>query len=65
MPLVPAWVDTPAKRGGVGAPIALTGNYGVDLAKVLAFYDRVMPGHPRFAALAATVAAAISGGNDA
>ena len=65
VPLVPAWVDTPAKRGGVGAPIALTGNYGVDLAKVLAFYERVMPGHPRFAALAATVAAAISGGNDA
>ncbi len=61
VPLVPAWVDTPAKRGGVGAPITLTGNFSADLAKVLAYYQRVMPGHPRWAALAATVAEAISG----
>ena len=65
VPLVPAWVDTPAKRGGVGAPIALTGNYGLDLAKVLAFYERVLPGHPRIAALAATVQAALAGDQNA
>ena len=58
VPLVPAWVDNATKRGGIGPPIMLSGDYAADLAKVLAFYESVMPGHPRWALLAATVAKA-------
>ena len=58
VPLVPAWVDNATKRGGLGPPIMPTGDYAADLAKVLAFYQSVMPGHPRWALLAQTVAKA-------
>lgn len=64
VPLVPAWVNNATNRGGIGPPIMLTGDYAADLAKVLAFYQSVMPGHPRWALLAATVAKA-AGENDA
>ena len=58
VPLVPAWVDNATLRGGLGPPIMPTGDYAADLAKVLAFYESVMPGHPRWKLLAATVAQA-------
>ena len=58
VPLVPAWVDDATKRGGLGPPIMLTGDYTADLTKVLAFYQSVMPGHPRWALLTETVAKA-------
>jgi 1-acyl-sn-glycerol-3-phosphate acyltransferase len=58
VPLVPAWVDNALGRGGIGPPIMPSGDYGLDLAKLLAFYETVMPGHPRLAVLAASVAAA-------
>ena len=64
VPLVPAWVDNATKRGGIGPPIMPTGDYAADLAKVLAFYLSVMPGHPRWALLAETVAKA-AGEHDA
>ena len=58
VPIVPAWVDNAAKRGGIGPPIMPTGDYAADLGKILAFYQSVMPGHPRWTLLAATVAEA-------
>ena len=58
VPLVPAWVDNNTLRGGLGPPIMPTGDYAADLAKVLAFYESVMPGHPRWKLLAETVAQA-------
>ena len=58
VPIVPAWVDNATLRGGLGPAIMPTGDYAADLAKVLAFYESVMPGHPRWALLAATVAQA-------
>ena len=64
VPLVPAWVDNAGKRGGIGAPIMPSGDYAADLAKLLAFYETVMPGHPRWKLLVATVAKA-AGEDDA
>lgn len=58
VPLVPAWVDNATMRGGIGAPIMPSGDYAADLVKLLAFYESVMPGHPRWELLAATVAKA-------
>ena len=56
VPLVPAWVDNAGQRGGIGPAIDLTGDMAADLAKVLDYYETVMPGHPNWAALAQTVA---------
>ena len=64
VPLVPAWVDNSTLHGGLGPPIMPSGDYAADLAKVLAFYQSVMPGHPRWDLLAATVATA-AGEHDA
>ena len=64
VPLVPAWVDNAAQRGGIGPAIMPTGDYAADLAKLLAFYQSVMPGHPRWDILAATAASA-AGESDA
>ena len=51
VPIVPAWVNNQTMRGGLGAPIALTGDYAVDMAKIEAFYAEAMPGHPKLAAM--------------
>ena len=64
VPLVPAWVDNASMRGGIGAPIMPSGDYAADLAKLLAFYESVMPGHPRWQLLAESAAKA-AGEDDA
>ena len=64
VPLVPAWVDNATQRGGIGAPIMPSGDYAADLAKLLAFYESVMPGHARWQLLAETAAKA-AGEDDA
>ena len=51
VPVVPAWVDTPAKRGGIGPAIAMTGDFARDIGAIAAFYRSVMPDHPRLKAL--------------
>ena len=43
VPLVPAWVDNATMRGGIGTPIMPSGDYAADLAKLLAFYESVIP----------------------
>lgn len=58
VPIVPAWVDNKTMLGGIGEAIMPTGDYAADLARLLAYYRSVIPGHPRWDALAATVAAA-------
>ncbi len=58
VPIVPAWVDNKNMLGGIGEGIMPTGDYAADLARLLEFYRSMMPGHPRWAALEATVNAA-------
>jgi 1-acyl-sn-glycerol-3-phosphate acyltransferase len=58
VPIVPAWVDNTTMLGGIGEGIMPTGDYAADLAKLLDYYRSVIPGHPRWDALEATVKAA-------
>ena len=51
VPVVPAWVDTPAKRGGIGPAIPMTGDFARDIGAIADFYRSVMPDHPRLQAL--------------
>ena len=51
VPVVPAWVCNKTMRGGLGAPIALSGDYAADMAKIAAFYAAALPGHPKLAAM--------------
>ncbi len=51
VPVVPAWVDNQAMRGGLGPVIPLCGDYAVDMARIADFYAQVMPGHPKLAAI--------------
>ena len=51
VPIVPAWVDNAAMRGGLGPEIATTGDFMADLAKIAAFYRSKMPDHPKLAKL--------------
>lgn len=53
VPIVPAWVDNRAMRGGLGEPIMPTGDYRADLAQLAAFYREKLPDCPRFAELEA------------
>lgn len=53
--LVPAWVEDQTRRGGIGPAILPSGDYAADLAKLLAYYRSVMPGHPRWALLEAAI----------
>jgi len=43
VPVVPSYLDYSRKRGGLGAPIWLTGNMREDMDKIRAFYDEVRP----------------------
>ena len=54
--LVPAWVEDKTGRGGIGPAIMPSGDYAADLEKLLAYYQSVMPGHPRWALLEAAIA---------
>ena len=56
VPLVPAWVEDKTGRGGIGPAIMPSGDYAADLEKLLAYYQSVMPGHPRWALLEAAIA---------
>jgi 1-acyl-sn-glycerol-3-phosphate acyltransferase len=49
VPIVCAWVDNTAMRGGLGPEIMPSGDFAADMAKIAAFYASVMPGHPRLA----------------
>jgi 1-acyl-sn-glycerol-3-phosphate acyltransferase len=51
VPVVPAWVDNAAMRGGLGPAIHLTGDYAGDMARIAAYYETVMPGHPKLAGM--------------
>ena len=53
VPIVPAWVDHRRKMGGLGAPITLTGDFKADMQKITAFFESMMPGHPRWANMVA------------
>ena len=55
VPVIPAWVDNARMRGGLGPPIALTGDFAADIGSIAAFYRSVMPDHPRLQALYAMV----------
>lgn len=50
VPIVCAWVDNQTMRGGLGPEMALSGDYGADMARIAAFYRATMPGHPKWAA---------------
>lgn len=56
VPLVPAWIEDKTRRGGIGPAIMPTGDYAADLEKLLAYYQKVMPGHPRWALLEGAIA---------
>ena len=51
VPIVPAWVDHKARRGGMGPAIVLTGDFAADLKQIALFYRSVMPDHPKLAVL--------------
>ena len=50
VPIVLAWVNENAKRGGLGPAIMPSGDFAADMAKIAAFYREVMPGHAKWAA---------------
>ena len=56
VPLVPAWVEDATRRGGIGPALMPSGDYAADLEKLLAYYQSVMPGNPRWALLEAAIA---------
>jgi 1-acyl-sn-glycerol-3-phosphate acyltransferase len=43
VPVVPAYIDVPRKRIGLGEPIELTGDVKADMDKIRAFYSKVQP----------------------
>jgi 1-acyl-sn-glycerol-3-phosphate acyltransferase len=51
VPLLCGWVDQPGRRGGLSPPLTLTGDYTADMARVAAFYQSVLPDHPRLTAI--------------
>ncbi len=53
VPVVCAWVDYAAGRGGFGPAIQPSGDYAADMARIAAFYRSVMPGHPGLSAITA------------
>lgn len=52
VPVVCGWFNLAEKRGGLSAPIDMTGDQAADMARIAAFYQSVMPGHPRVARIA-------------
>ena len=50
VPIVCAWVDNIGMRGGLGMEIMPSGDIVADMAKIAAFYRKVMPGHAKWAA---------------
>ena len=62
VPIVCAWVDHAGKRGGLGPAIMPSGDYAADMARIAAFYDSVIPGHPRLAAIPGRAGAGVISG---
>ena len=54
VPIVCAWVDHARMEGGLGEVIWPSGDYAADMARIRAFYESVMPGHPRNATIGTT-----------
>ncbi len=50
VPIVCAWVDNQAMRGGLGLEIMPSGDFAADMAKIGSYYREVMPGHPKWTA---------------
>ena len=46
VPIIPGYVDARSRRGGLGEPIMPSGDYAADMARLQAFYARVVPQHP-------------------
>lgn len=55
VPIVPAWVDDKKRIGGIGAAFMPSGSYAADLGKLLDYYRSVVPDHPRWTALQASI----------
>ena len=55
VPVVPAWVDNAAMRGGLGPAIDLTGDFEADMTRIADFFRSKMPDHPKLAGLYAMV----------
>ncbi len=53
VPIVCAWVDNGRMAGGIGEVIWPSGDFAADMAKIRAFYETVIPGHPRLALIEA------------
>lgn len=51
VPIVPAWVNNATMKGGLGPKIETSGDFLVDLKRIAEFYNEVLPGHPKLAAL--------------
>ncbi len=51
VPVVPAWVDHRAMRGGLGPAIMPSGDFAADLKLIALFYRTVMPDNPKLAVL--------------
>jgi len=64
VPIVPAWVDNSRMVGGIGEAFMPSGDYAADLARLLAYYRKVVPGHPRWTALEASLIEARSKADD-
>lgn len=62
VPIVPAWVDNAAMRGGIGEPIWPTGDYQADLARIAAFYREKRPDCARFEKLEARAVSGVAPG---
>lgn len=51
VPIVPAWVDNRAMKGGLGPAITPSGDYAADLRRIAEFYFARLPHHPKLAVL--------------
>ena len=47
VPIVCGWVDHDRMVGGLGEAIWPTGDFAADMVRIRAFYETVIPGHPR------------------
>ena len=56
VPIIPAWVNHQTRQGGLGPAIMPTGNYRADMEKIAAFFEAMMPGHPRWPAITRGIA---------
>jgi 1-acyl-sn-glycerol-3-phosphate acyltransferase len=53
VPVVPAFLDYATRRAGIGPAMTMTDDYAADMARLAAYFRSVLPGHPRWDAMAA------------